>query len=286
MLWRTQLRNSAVQLITVALRAAGATTTATKDTPVMSGSAPQVSVYADDKKYGESGGSVPTFRTQGLLTIEVRCEKPTRMVGNIDQGASDASSQLDQICECIQNALFGVQGFTLVCATTLGSAVVTPPEDQLGNIVPGFCVMGGGAGENNYVETVDVGAGTVTLAKPICLKNQASGAANLLLTFGSFVRLYEAIDDVNTFTDYEAGENANHIASATIEIVGHTHEVFQPCGTTDLAGVNIYVDTVNLFDPNGTYTDLEGPFAGNAAPRTSGPDGRPEISVELELNQE
>lgn len=50
---------------------------------------------------------------------------------------------------------------------------------------------------------------------------------------------------------------------------------------TELA---IYVDLVNLFSPSGDFTGSE-PFTGTPAPRASGPDGRPEGKVLLEIPQ-
>lgn len=97
-----------------------------------------------------------------------------------------------------------------------------------------------------------------------------------LLGAPAFVSLFEAIDSVETRLDYRGVNTNKHTFVAVIEIKGHTTEIFEPSITTDLKGMNIYVDSVNIFDPNGNYGGQE-PFQFPDAPRTSGPDGRPEI---------
>ena len=51
----------------------------------------------------------------------------------------------------------------------------------------------------------------------------------------------------------------------------------------DLSGINLYADSINIFDPNGDFEGQE-PFTVAPAPRTAGPDGRPEIVADLDTS--
>lgn len=62
-------------------------------------------------------------------------------------------------------------------------------------------------------------------------------------------------------------------------------ELFFQIPTDPLQTVDIYVDTAQPFDPNGTYSNPPFPSAVNPAPRTSGPDGRNEGALTLTLPQ-
>lgn len=283
MLWTAQLRNTATQLIATALQQSGANVQSDRviPAPAQSDGGVTIGLFVDDDMEGDYGG-VPEFLSRATLTIEITAEAAVSASPLPPQSAAQALR--DTVTETIKNALLGGQGFQLACGVTFGSKAITLPEDAP-KIVPGFKIMGNGAGQDNFVETVN-DDGTVTAAKPICLKNQTAGTATLQLTFGSFVALYERIDRVRTYNDDGAVDKKNYTFGATIEIVGHTHERFDPCVALDLNGVNIYVDTVNFFDPTGVYTGDEGPFAGTPAPRTTGPDGRPEITAQVTIPQD
>lgn len=191
MLFRAQVRTTALQLLTAAITQAGAQVTSSKDTPVQSGATPQIIVYTDDVKEG-TGTAPPQFRTTVLTVVEI-------IVEAVDKDSAEALC--DALCETAENTLLG-----------------TP----------------------------------------------------------AFVKLFEAIDSVETRIDYRALDSAQHTFSAVIEIKGHSTEIFEPTITDVIAGMNIYVDSINIFDPNGNYGGKE-PFQFPDAPRTAGPDGRPEI---------
>lgn len=111
-------------------------------------------------------------------------------------------------------------------------------------------------------------------------------AENALLNGGSaFQKLFSGIDSVETHCDYRGLDNKSHTFTAVIEIRGHALETFEPVITTQLSGATVYVDSVNIFDPNGTY---EPPFDYPVAdpPRASGPDGRTEIQASIQIPQE
>jgi hypothetical protein len=48
-----------------------------------------------------------------------------------------------------------------------------------------------------------------------------------------------------------------------------------------LAGVNLHVDMIGTFDPNGTYLNPPFPSSVTPAPRSSGPDGRDEGALNI-----
>ena len=59
-------------------------------------------------------------------------------------------------------------------------------------------------------------------------------------------------------------------------------DVFPPRFMLD--GMNVHADLVNVFDPSGTYSaPTAPPYTPTAAPRTSGPDGRDEGAVQIDL---
>lgn len=102
-----------------------------------------------------------------------------------------------------------------------------------------------------------------------------------LLSSPLFVMFFEQIDSVDTRTDYRGVDSKVHTFSAVIEIKAHAGEIFEPTITAMLGGMNIYVDSVNVFDPAGTYDPpFDYPVA--AEPRAAGPDGRIEISGSLD----
>jgi len=62
-------------------------------------------------------------------------------------------------------------------------------------------------------------------------------------------------------------------------------EFFYPIPADPLQTVNINVDMAGPFDPNGTYSNPPFPSAVTPAPRTSGPDGRNEGALTINLPQ-
>lgn len=62
-------------------------------------------------------------------------------------------------------------------------------------------------------------------------------------------------------------------------------EDFHPIVGDPLTSVGVHVDAVNVFDPAGTYPNPPFPDQVNPAPRTEGPDGRDEGTLEITLPQ-
>jgi hypothetical protein len=109
-------------------------------------------------------------------------------------------------------------------------------------------------------------------------------AENTLLGTPAFVKLFEMITEVDTRTEYRGENSRLHTAAAVMELKGYCTEIFEPSLTVDLTGINVYVDSVNVFDPAGNYPG-EIPFDVSDAPRDRGPDGRPEISGSVDMHR-
>jgi hypothetical protein len=264
MLFRAQIRNTAEVLLKRALTEAGAQVVSSKDTPATDDNLPLVGIYADDSK---SFVAPRQSRTTGELSIEVAAQGKTR---------AEAQAALDMLCDTVEQALFGAKGIEVTASCTQGGAVVTLSDDL--DLLPGLLWMGAGVPEGTYIASMD---GTeVTLSARF---EGATGDAAFIV--GAFVELFEQIDSVKTFTDFAAGKNRTHIASASVEIVGHATEFFEPAPWPALTGLNVYIDSLNNFDAAGTYEGKE-PFAVPAPPRTTGPDGNPEIAAQIDLPQE
>lgn len=97
-----------------------------------------------------------------------------------------------------------------------------------------------------------------------------------------FVKLFELIDSVETISTYKGVNAARHTFTSVTEIRAHATEIFEPTITETLKGVNVYVDSVNVFDPNGTYVPpFNYPVSDPQRPR--GPDGRVEAGGKVEF---
>jgi hypothetical protein len=278
MLWTAMLRGTSVGLLAAASLSAGARVVSSKDTPVPSGTMPWFVVYVDDESTGIGGGP-PQFKTTGTVTVEARAEVPVRMVDKVDQGRRDAERLLSTLIELVKKTLLGAQGFAATIAVTNGSAVAIP-EDPAG-ISEGMLLRGPGINPNGDFVAVDTvnDDGSLTLSEAF-----AGDTGSYRFNVGSFVHLFEEITKLKVFTDYRGAENKNHVAFATIEISGTVTEIFQPAIGEPLNGITVYVDSVNIFDRSGDYTG-DTPFnVAPPAPRTTGPDGRPESTVTIDTS--
>jgi hypothetical protein len=267
MLWTAQLRETARQLIANALKTQGADVQSDRDVPVVAGSGdgPNISVYVDDEMEGDYGTG-PQFINRATVTIEIRAVADSK----------DAAQALrDALNETVRHALLKNQGFAVQCLVVPGSKTVQPTK--LDGLAAGMPFMGDFAGQDNYFEAIDVQAGTCLLKKP--WNGQTEGTYQF--TIGSFIGLFERIERVKTYTHDGVYDKKRHEFGATIEIVGRTHEIFDLEPTQSLSGLNIWVDSINVFDPSGAHAGEEGPFGGNNPPRESGPDGRPEIATTI-----
>jgi hypothetical protein len=268
MLWRAMLRGTASGLLANAAAAAGL-------------DASWFVIYSRDRKRGNYG-SAPQFRTYSEFKIEITASATApggTSSGDIESVARTlAEAKLDDLCELAENALLGGQGTDLAIACTLNSATATPTSTT--GLSPGMMLSGANVSPRDpflAIRTVN-DDGTVTLSAPY-----ASATGTYLFNVGSFVALFEKIESVDTWPrgrSFDAGSGV-FTARATICINGFVHEIFEPARGPSLSGINLYIDSINIFDPNGDFSGQE-PFTVAPAPRTAGPDGRPEIVADVD----
>ncbi len=80
-------------------------------------------------------------------------------------------------------------------------------------------------------------------------------------------------------------EGEYHLGRVALTFAFEFPEVFEPVVTDSLEGVDIHADMAAPFDPAGTYANPAFPDAVQPAPRTTGPDGRDEGALEINLPQ-
>jgi hypothetical protein len=124
--------------------------------------------------------------------------------------------------------------------------------------------------------------GTVSGDSDAALAAVKAGLATLrsqiktaVLTSYEIVRQVEQIAAVRSQVAVSA-ETKKHVGELRMEFAFTYPEDFEPVVTDELQGMDVHVDTIDPFDPTGTYPDPPFPDAVPAAPRTSGPDGRDE----------
>lgn len=101
---------------------------------------------------------------------------------------------------------------------------------------------------------------------------------------GQRIEQFTSVDsEINTNSE---GDMPMAELAMTIEVKFYQGaELFYPIPTPPLEAVDIYVDTAQPYDPNGTYPNAPFPSAVTPAPRTSGPDGRNEGALHIQLPQ-
>lgn len=98
--------------------------------------------------------------------------------------------------------------------------------------------------------------------------------------------LLAAMQQVPVSVEWDiTGEGEYHLGRVSLTFMFEFPEVFEPAVTAPLEGVDIHVDTVAPFDPSGTYANPAFPGSVRPAPRTTGPDGRDEGALEINLPQ-
>jgi hypothetical protein len=101
---------------------------------------------------------------------------------------------------------------------------------------------------------------------------------------GQRIEQFTTVDsEINTSSE---GEMPMAELAMSIEVKFYQGpEDFYPIPLNPLQTVNVNVDTASPFDPSGTYPSPPFPSAVNPAPRTSGPDGRNEGALTINLPQ-
>lgn len=110
-----------------------------------------------------------------------------------------------------------------------------------------------------------------------------------LAVFGapSIVKLLQQIANVTSTTEIN-GEGSAYQAETLISFDCEFFEVFDPtviapANYPALEGVNVHVDAGRPYDANGVYLDPPFPASVTPAPRTTGPDGRDEGYLQIDL---
>lgn len=121
-----------------------------------------------------------------------------------------------------------------------------------------------------------------------------------LFTNYALVAMCQQIATADTDVEITA-EGAQHIGAQTMRVECEMFESFDPtvtppaastwpvvpAPTVPLDSVGIHLDMASPFDPNGTYTpSTDAPaYTPTPAPRTTGPDGRDEAALDINLPQ-
>jgi len=101
------------------------------------------------------------------------------------------------------------------------------------------------------------------------------------------VQLCQQFPTVTTTVDISS-DGKRHVARAVMRVDCETFEAFDPTEISPadypaLQRMDVHVDTGAPFDPGGAYTDPPFPDAVTPAPRTAGPDGRDEGTLQIDL---
>jgi hypothetical protein len=118
-------------------------------------------------------------------------------------------------------------------------------------------------------------------------KIEALGAAieDLLFTWAPLLALVDQVASVHTTLSISA-DGRQHLAELKMSLQLETFEEFEPAPETALASIGVHLDTTAPVDGAGTYpAPTAPPYAPAAAPRQSGPDGRDEGALDIDIAQ-
>lgn len=107
-----------------------------------------------------------------------------------------------------------------------------------------------------------------------------------LFTDYELIRIINQIASVDTSTEVSS-EGKEHFAGIRMSLAFEVPEMFDPTSVREypaLTAAGVHVDTAAPYDANGTYASPAFPDSVLPAPRTSGPDGRDEGYVEINLS--
>lgn len=113
------------------------------------------------------------------------------------------------------------------------------------------------------------------------------GIEQALLTNYDLISIIQQVAAVETKIEITA-DGRVHIGGAMMHFVFECFESFDPfevVAPPALTTVQIHADLIGTFDPTGTYSNPAFPDSVTPAPRTSGPDGRDEGALDLNLPQ-
>jgi hypothetical protein len=105
----------------------------------------------------------------------------------------------------------------------------------------------------------------------------------------ALIKLQQQISSVTAVPTFSS-QGEKHLAGMLMTFECETFEHFDPVeinpgNYAGLQGLDVVIDGVNVFDATGTYANPPFPGAVHPAPRTSGPDGRAEGGLTIDLPQ-
>lgn len=130
-----------------------------------------------------------------------------------------------------------------------------------------------GTNDNEVLEKLDVLS--IQIEKAILSDLQILKRINMIESVSTDIGLFG--DKKMTYGDVQMRFRFAHTQIA--------EEFFPEPDAQALEGVDIHLDTKNPNDPTGTYPDPAFPESVTDAPRTSGPDGRDEATLKIDLPQ-
>ena len=134
------------------------------------------------------------------------------------------------------------------------------------------------------LDPFDQGAVVVETA----LSSLATEIEQALINYGPLTIQLQQFPFIRTrITTSAEGEQhiGNLVSQIGLEFYQGPEDFYQPSATT-LDEISVTTDSVNIFDPSGTYSNSPFPSSVEPAPRTQGPDGRPEGYSQYNFSQE
>ena len=122
-----------------------------------------------------------------------------------------------------------------------------------------------------------------------CIEQLGALIESALLGNVAFVKLCQQFSSVSTQTQISA-EGKRHLGGIHMVIECEVFESFDPTEIAPgaypaLQQMNVHLDTAAPFDATGTYASPPYPASVTTAPRTTGPDGRDEAALQIDLPQ-
>ncbi|MDB5853289.1 MAG: hypothetical protein JWR22_1330 [Herminiimonas sp.] len=108
-----------------------------------------------------------------------------------------------------------------------------------------------------------------------------------LLTNHDLIAMTQQVSSIDTVMDVSA-EGDIYLGGMKMSMDFELCEMFDPfvnVQLTPFTSMGVHVDSIGTFDATGTYPNPAFPASVTAAPRTSGPDGRDEGTLEFTLPQ-
>lgn len=188
----------------------------------------------------------------------------------------------------------------LAALQTLGITVDSPGDwNTPSGDLPAIMVRTPGDRKEPMAKSAPDFTTTVTLEIEAKVQEQsASDAQDSIENWGALIEqalftdytlngLIQSWASIDTHTGISS-EGREHIGALKMTVSLELVEGFDPFASVTAPGltnVQLHVDSIGTFDPNGTYANPPFPASVIPAPRTSGPDGRDEGALNINLPQ-